>query len=215
MDTDLLVENKIDDGQRLLNELVRNQFEVSVAFWAKRSEEGLWHLWIASSAVDANHAGEALSKVYAAMTKIPDCQVTPMDISVVNNMSPIAMDAIAVRDRRPSRKLVRFSGRRLGNLETQEGFIYPRVFPWEVRRSPDGHWEVLISESDDVWLGCDSEEEARAIAAAPVLQYEALDRVRSDSQFKAELQKTADVMEKYRMGFGSRFLRRRAQELRQ
>src|SRR5260370_42349130 len=110
MDTDLLVENKIDDGQRLLNELVRNQFQVSVAFWAKRSEEGLWHLWIASSAVAPNYSGDALAKVYAAMTAIPDCQVTPVDISVLNDMSPIAQDAIDARDRRPSRTLVRFLG---------------------------------------------------------------------------------------------------------
>ncbi len=66
---------------------------------------------------------------------------------------------------------------------------------------------MLISEADDVWLDCESEEDARAIAAAPVLEYQVLGRAESGPQFAAELRKTAEAMAKYRMGFGSRFLR--------
>src|SRR5207253_4596145 len=142
-------------------------------------------------------------------------QVTPMDISLINDTNPIALDAIAVRDRRSSRTLVRFGGNRLGNLAIVEAFIYPRRFPLQVRELPDGNWQVLISEFDDVWVTCDSEDDARTIAAARVLQDEALGRRNSDPSFPAELEKTAEVMAKYRMDFGSRFLRRRAQELRQ
>src|SRR5262245_54946865 len=214
MDTDLLVENQIEDGQRLLNQLIRDQFEVAVAFWLQLTEEGLWQLWIASSSVDADRGG-AYRRVYATLSKIPQCRIAPSDITLLHPASPIARDAIAARDRYPSRKPTRYQGKRLGNLEIKEAYIYPRRFPWAVRQLPDGHWEVLISEADDVWLACDSEEDARAIAAAPLLEYEALERVKSGPQFAAELQKTADALEKYHMGFGSRFFNRRVQEVQQ
>ena len=48
MDTELLVENKIEDGAALIRQLIRDQFEVRVAFWVKRTEEGLWYLYIAT-----------------------------------------------------------------------------------------------------------------------------------------------------------------------
>ena len=40
---------------------------------------------------------------------------------------PIAIDAIAVRDRQPSRLPVRFQDRRLGNVSIEDAFIYPPV----------------------------------------------------------------------------------------
>ncbi len=215
MDTDLLVETKLLDGERLIRQLIRDQFQVEVAFWVKLSEEGLWYLYIASSAVDADKPNEAYRIVYAALTSIPECSVSPSEIKLINRTDPIARDAVALRDRYPSRELVRYRRKQIGNLATEELCIYPRPFPWKVRELPAGTWQVLISEPDDVWLTCDSEEEARAIAAAPVLQYEALGRLKAGEQFKAELEKTADVMQKYRMGFGSRFLRGLAQEVRQ
>lgn len=213
MGTDVLVANKIADGQRLINQLIRDQFDVGVAFWVKTDEEGLWHLWIASSAVDEERMGEALRKVYAALSKVPNCEIMPSEIKLVEGTNPIARAAIAERDRNPGRDPVRYAGKQLGKLAIEEACIYPRRLPWEVRER-DGVWEVSISDRD-VWLSCDSEDDARAIAAAPVLEYEALARLKSGPQFAAELEKTADTLAKYRMSFGSRFLRRRAQEVRQ
>jgi len=117
-----------------------------------------------------------------------------------------------LRDRFFNRNPARYQGKRLSTLATEELVIYPPRLPLQVRER-EGQWEVLISEPDDLWLKCDSEDDARAIAAARVLEHEALARLRADPQFAAELEKTADVMEKHRMGFGARFLRRRAQEI--
>jgi hypothetical protein len=214
MDTDLLVE-KIQDGESLLRHLIRHQFDVAVALWVKITEDGQWNLFIASAAVAPQKPTEALRIVYDALTQVPNCSITPIDIRLLTNTDPIARDAIALRDRSPSREAKRFQRKRLGKLETQELFIYPRPLPWKVRELPGGEWQVLVSEADDQWLTCDSESDARAIASAPVLEYEALGRLKSDPQFRAELEKTADVMQQYRMGFGSRRLRGLAQDLRQ
>lgn len=85
--------------------------------------------------------------------------------------------------------------------------------PLAVRKVGDGAWEVLIV-TNDRWLPCESEDDARVIANAPVYEYESLERIRSGSQFAIELDRLADVLEKYRIGFGSRFFRRRAEEAR-
>jgi len=215
MDTDTLVENKIEDGEILVRQLVREQFGVTVAFWARINENGLWYLYIASPSFDPNNPGEAIRIVYAALTTIPRCSVTPLEIMLLANTDLIARDAVALRDRYPSREPKRYHAIRLGNLETVELLIYPRALPWKVRELPDGKWQVLISEFDDQWLDCDSKDDAQAIAAAPVLRDEALDRVDSSEQFTSELEKTADIMQKYRLGFGSRFLRGLAHDIRQ
>ena len=82
-----------------------------------------------------------------------------------------------------------------------------------IRKVGDGAWEVLIA-SDDQWLPCHSEDDARLIAALPVYEYESLERTRSGPEFADELDRLANVLEKYEIGFGSRFFRRRAEEAR-
>ncbi len=80
-------------------------------------------------------------------------------------------------------------------------------------RQVAGRWEVLIAQ-EDLWVPCDSEDDARTIALAPVLEYESLERDRSGVSFAEELERTADILEKYGIRFGSRFFRRRGQEVR-
>ena len=217
MDTDLLVENKIEDGTALIRQLTLDQFSVTVAFWVRRTETGMWYLYIASSSVSAEKLNEAYKIVYAALSVIPECSVFPSEIKVITSTDPIARAAVALRDRNPNpiREPKFYRGIRLGNLTTEELCVYPRRFPLEVREVTNGPWQVLINKPDDVWLICDSEDDARTIAKASVLEDEALELRTSDEELAAELEKTADVMTKYNMGFGSRSLRRRAQEVRQ
>lgn len=214
MDQNLLVESGIEDGQKLIRQLVRDQFEVDVAFWVKKNEDSLWRFYIAAPWVDPAKLGSALKIVYDALAKLPGCSVSPADVALLTNQDPFARDVIALRDGYPSREPKFYRSRRLGSMFVEELCIYPRRFPWKTRQLPDGSWQVLIAEPDGVWLTCDSEEEALAIAAAPVLEYEALDRVNSGEPFASELEKTAEAFAKYRMSFGSRFFRRRAQEAR-
>src|SRR5688572_23132200 len=136
MDTDVLVESKIEDGDALIRQLIRDQFEVRVAFWVKRTEEGLWYLYLASSSDSAEKLNEAYRIVYEALTKIPECSVLPSEIKVITGTDPIAREAVAWRDRNPSREPKRFHGKRLGNLTTEELCIYPRRLPLKVRELP-------------------------------------------------------------------------------
>src|SRR5262245_3407600 len=51
----------------------------------------------------------------------------PVSSEPHRGQQPIAKDAMAARDRRPSRLPARFQDRRLGNLSIEEAYIYPRV----------------------------------------------------------------------------------------
>ncbi len=84
-----------------------------------------------------------------------------------------------------------------------------RPQPFPVRHVDGRGWQVLIVPEDH-WLDCENEADARAIAQAPVLEYESLEELRSGEQFARELEATAEALAKYRIGFGSRFFRRRA-----
>src|SRR6266536_2948294 len=170
MDTDVLVKDKFDDGERLIRQISGQGFGVKVAFWVKMSEDSLWQLWIASPAVNPRDKGDALSKVYSALAGIPECSISPSEITLITNTDPIAREAVALRDSFPIRDIKHYRGKRLGKVSTEELLIYPPLLPWEVRELPDGTWQVRISAHDDVWLTCESKEEARTIAAAPVLQ---------------------------------------------
>ena len=83
--------------------------------------------------------------------------------------------------------------------------------PLPVRKIGDGSWEVLVA-SNNQWLPCESENDARLVGAVPIYEYESLERIRSGREFAEELECLADVLEKYRIGFGSRFFRRRAED---
>lgn len=127
MDTELLVDNRIEDGQKLLLEMVIAGFDVSVAFWVKTAEEGLWFLYIGSTSVEPSKIGDAYRTLYSCLSRIPNSCIDMSYVQLIQVSDPIAKDAMAARDRQPGRLPVRFRGKRLGNLSIEEGFIYPRM----------------------------------------------------------------------------------------
>jgi len=127
MDTELLVDNRIEDGRKLVTELVSAGFDVSVAFWVQTSEDGLWFLYIGSASVEASKIADAYRTVYTCLAKLPGPWVTISEVKLIQASNPIAKDAIAARDRQSGRLPVRFQGKRLGNLSVEEAYIYPSV----------------------------------------------------------------------------------------
>jgi hypothetical protein len=138
VDQELLVDNRIDDGEKLLAQLVQSGFDVTVAFWVLASEESSWFLYIGSTAVAPETLGDAYRTLYASLTKVPDVSLSISEVKLVHPSNPIARDAIAERDRRPGRIPVRYRGKRLGNMAIEEVYIYPKIGPMtrdEVRQT--------------------------------------------------------------------------------
>jgi len=129
MDQELLEDNRIEDGEKLLAQLVRSGFDVTVAFWVQTYEESSWFLYIGSDAVDPGRVGDAYRTLYTCLTKIPDVSVSISVVKMVHPSNPIARDAKVLRDRNPARLPLRYHGIRLGNEPIEEAYIYPKIGP--------------------------------------------------------------------------------------
>jgi len=124
------VETQIEDGQRLIDQLIRDGIEVTAAFWVRTSEEGLPQLYIASPSFNPDKMGEAFRDVYASLNTLTDCAVTPADLLLIDGANPIARAAVALRDRHSGRSPTRYHGQRLGSLPVVEATIYPPPGQW-------------------------------------------------------------------------------------
>lgn len=131
MDHELLVDQKIEDGKFLITGLVRQGFDVTIAFWARTSEEGLWFFYIGSASVHAIGLADAYRAVYGILQQLPhtEISISISSIKIIEADTPVAKDAIMVRDRYPARLPTRYQGKRLGNMAIEEAYIYPPMGP--------------------------------------------------------------------------------------
>ena len=151
MDPELLVEQKAG-GQRLVEQLLRDGFPVSVAFWVRTSEGGLWKLYIASPAVDREKWSNADSRrLIASMDRVPSKYVTIIDVELLNERNPIAMAVIELRDALPGQLPSIQPGKSLGPLAIKELYIYPEIAGPRIsftvtyyRNGDPNHWTAKV-----------------------------------------------------------------------
>lgn len=130
MDQELLVENRINDGQRLLIELTRDGFDVSVAAWLKTSEEGLWFLYIGSRSVDAGKLGDSYRTVYACLRRIPGTHLDMSAVKLVQESNPVAREIKTIRDQNAGGRIPAwYGGNSIANIAIDIAYIYPRITP--------------------------------------------------------------------------------------
>jgi hypothetical protein len=121
----VLVDSRIDDGQRIVDQLLRDGCEVLVAFWLKSREHPSWRFYIAAPMLDADGPGHAYGAVYAAIGRIPDSSVQLHEVTLLNSASPIAQDAVKLRLKYAGKMPTRFPGKRLGDLSIERVYFYP------------------------------------------------------------------------------------------
>jgi hypothetical protein len=127
MDTELLVDQRIEDGRELLVNLVARGFEISVAFWIRTSEEDLWFLYIASPEVGRIPIGDAYREAYTALSRSTNTSITISNIKLISSDNPVAVDALAVSNRFHALVPIAYNGTRMGHLAIEEALIYPPV----------------------------------------------------------------------------------------
>ena len=127
MDTEILVDQRVDGGRALLTQLGRDGIAVSVAFWVCTREELLWFFYIASDSFNRESIGQAYGAVNVSLNKISENRVTLSELRLVHPTSDIAVAAMALRKRPPGRPAIKLQRTRLGDVDIEEGFIYPPV----------------------------------------------------------------------------------------
>jgi hypothetical protein len=128
MDTDTLVENRIDDGQKLVEELRQRGFNGAAAFWLKASENGKWYFYIISPEVDTAGIINAYRQLHSLMRTVPQVSwIDPLEVKLIGPSNPIARDVLDILSRTPGPRVspIRWNGQRLGNTSIDGAYLYP------------------------------------------------------------------------------------------
>jgi hypothetical protein len=124
-----LVENQIEDGERLVEALLRANFSVEAACWIRTSEDERWYLYIASKLVDDKGPAAAYRDIHLAMRQIPDVRIGPFEVKAIGAADSITIDVLEFQRRYPTQVPAWFHGARLGDVSIDEAFIYAPAKP--------------------------------------------------------------------------------------
>jgi hypothetical protein len=125
MDQVSLVDRRIDDGQRLIEQLLRDNFDVTVACWLKMSEEDWWHLYIASKVVDERGPAEAYRALQSSLQQLSGTTISLTDVKLIGASHPIARDVLKIQKRYSGGAPIPFGGAQFGGIIVEEALIYP------------------------------------------------------------------------------------------
>jgi hypothetical protein len=125
MDQSSLVDRRIDDGERLIQQLLRDNFDVTVAFWLKTSEEDWWHLYIGSKMVDERGPIQAYRALQESLQKLSGTTVSLTDVKLIGAANPITTDVLKIQKRQSGKGPIRFGGTHFGGITVEEALIYP------------------------------------------------------------------------------------------
>ena len=108
MAEDTLVENWIDDGRKLIEELVQRGFEVTAGCWVYPSEARRWRFYIISPLVDTVGFREAAGRLHAVEWAMPPTySIETLTTRLIGPSDPIARDLFRLQGR-PTRTIAGF-----------------------------------------------------------------------------------------------------------
>ena len=137
MDQVAMVNEHIDSGKRLIDELVNEGFHVTLAFWAKPTEESKWYLYMASPFVDDRGAKAAYLLVNETLRNMTDLWIDPLEIKVVGVNDSLTESALAVtrsfvpagvlsaRNLKAHSGITRVGSTTLGGISIDAAYFYP------------------------------------------------------------------------------------------
>jgi hypothetical protein len=128
MATDTLVENLIDDGRKLVEELPQRGFDMTTAFWLRASEDNKWYFYIVSPVVDREGLAKAYRQLHPLVRAMPQpFWIDPLEIKLIGPNNPIARDVLAIHNCAAGPQVcpIRWGGRILGNVSVEGAYLYP------------------------------------------------------------------------------------------
>ena len=125
MDRTTLVDKQCVDGQRLIEKLVKNEFDVQAAAWIKTSDDAGWCLYIASSTVDTKGSFSAYLEIQSAIQKMPKTSIGPLDVKLLSATHVFVADIERIYQRFPAPLQTHFGGAQLGKMSIEDALIYP------------------------------------------------------------------------------------------
>ena len=102
MDTNTLVDDKVEDGEKLIDGLVRENVPVLAACWVKPADEDRWSLYIATPLVDERGLLEAYREVHRLFRSLGDFWIDTSDVMLIGAHHAITREVLALQRRHPS-----------------------------------------------------------------------------------------------------------------
>jgi hypothetical protein len=139
VDQDVLVSERTESGERLIEALSAAGYEISIAFWAKPTDEGKWFLYLVSPFVDEHGPAAAYRLVHRVIRELSGVWIDPFEIRVVGSIDSLAQAALEVTKpkvpdsrfavRNPRLFPTRLGGTSLGGVSVDGAYIYPTSRP--------------------------------------------------------------------------------------
>ena len=145
MDQDTLVSVNLAGGWEVIGTMEGRGLHVHVAFWARRSEDEKWRLYLAFPAVDPMADNDSLrdtySLIYQEIRNRPEWGVNPFAVVVLGVDHPMAKAAAELVKPKPATDpkpksysgMTRFGGLTFGGMQVEGVLIYP---PWREGINP-------------------------------------------------------------------------------
>lgn len=128
MDSTSLVERQINDGQKLVDDLLQSGFDVAAAFWLKPSESEKWLFYVISPVADADGTAEAYRRMSGPVRTMPQpYSIHPIEIRVLGTSDPLGKEVLEIHRRSSKVGLSPLSwrGSWLGNMSIDGAYLYP------------------------------------------------------------------------------------------
>jgi hypothetical protein len=132
VDTTALVDELIEDGRRIAEQIPQNGFDVTAAFWLKDAEDGQWVFYIVSPVAESERLSEAYGWLHTLIRRMPPPRwIDPLEVKLIGPGNPIARDVLAIHNRAtgPSGCPIHWGGQQLGNVRIEGAYLYPLPAP--------------------------------------------------------------------------------------
>jgi hypothetical protein len=128
MDTNTLESDLTEDGKRIIEQLPQHGFEVTAAFWLKRSDDEKWRFYVVSPAAENERLNEAYSRLIRLIRARPQPHwLDPLEVKLIGPNHAVAKDVLAIHTRTPGTNgyPIRWGGTQLGNIHIDDAYLYP------------------------------------------------------------------------------------------
>lgn len=141
MDQNFLVIEQQDRGKDLIRLLSGAGIDITVAFWAKPSDEGNWYLYLSSPCVDKNGQKDSYRRINNVLRSNPRIGFRPSEIRVIGSKDPLAQAALAklwpliptgsfaVNSPPPFRGMTVLGESMIAGMSVDGAYIYPTNVP--------------------------------------------------------------------------------------
>ena len=124
MDQDFLVKDMIVDGYKLINQLRKENFDVTAAAWVQEDVDYPWYLYIASMEMDKDGAA-ATRKFSEIRGRMEELYIDTFGVRLIEATDNYAKDILEFYQRHPTHTYLKYRLPNLRGRHIPDAYVYP------------------------------------------------------------------------------------------